>query len=114
MAGLLRGAKLADPRARRAATKAHASLRAWTPSKRPPRPDTLRIMTTARAPEISDADVLRETLDALEMPPHGLRRWFADDRAFCEGHGGRRVYGELLALLDECETELAKREGEGG
>lgn len=51
---------------------------------------------------------MRETLGALEMPPGGLRKWFADDRAFCDRHGGRRVYGELLALLDECEALLAE------
>jgi hypothetical protein len=60
-----------------------------------------------------DADVLREVMDGLEMPRHGLRKWFAHDRRFCEGHGGRRVYGELLALLDECEATLGALEREG-
>ena len=64
-------------------------------------------MSPHGTPEPTEADVLAETLDALEMPPHGLRQWFADDRAFCDAHGGRRVYGELLTLLDECEAALA-------
>jgi hypothetical protein len=68
-------------------------------------------MSTTRAPESTEAEVLAETLDALEMPAHGLRQWFADDRAFCEEHGGRRVYGELLALLDECDEALARKGG---
>lgn len=47
--------------------------------------------------------VLRETLDALEMPRAGLLEWIRQDQAFCNAHGGRRVYGELLDLLEECE-----------
>ncbi|MFO0762992.1 MAG: hypothetical protein U0359_41535 [Byssovorax sp.] len=73
-------------------------------------------MSTPRAPDPTEAEVLRETLDALEMPPRGLRRWFADDRAFCDKHGGRRVYGELLSLLDACDAALDAKlgaEGEG-
>jgi hypothetical protein len=58
-------------------------------------------------------EVLRETLRSLEMPPDGLRRWFAQNRAFCDRHGGRRVYGELLALLDACDAAL-ERQGDGG
>jgi hypothetical protein len=61
---------------------------------------------TTHAPGNGDDGVLRETLAALEMPRHGLRKWFANNRAFCNAHGGKRVYGELLALLDECEAEL--------
>jgi hypothetical protein len=29
-----------------------------------------------------------------------------DNRKFCNAHGGRRIYGELLALLDDCERML--------
>lgn len=70
--------------------------------------------TDPRSPSLeslpTEEEVLRQTLDALEMPPHGLRKWFASNRAFCNAHGGRRVYGELLALLDECEAALDARE----
>ena len=51
-------------------------------------------------------DVLRETLDALDMPKHGIRKWIAHNRKFCEAHGGRRVYGELMDLLDRTEKAL--------
>jgi len=50
--------------------------------------------------------VLRETLDALDLPRHGLRKWFAHNRKFCEAHGGHRVYGELLDLLERCDRAL--------
>jgi hypothetical protein len=50
-----------------------------------------------------EREVLRETMAALDLPRRGLAKFFAHNRAFCEAHGGRRVYGELLALLDECE-----------
>jgi hypothetical protein len=53
-------------------------------------------------------EVLRQTLDALEMPRSGLAKWFAHNKKFCNAHGGRRVYGELLDLLEECETALAR------
>ena len=57
----------------------------------------------------TEDEVLRETLAVLEMPEHGLRQWFASNRKFCNRHGGRRIYGELLALLDECESALDVR-----
>ncbi len=66
-------------------------------------------------PEPSDTDaVLEETLDALEMPPAGIVRWLEHDRAFCEAHGGRRVYGGLLSLLDACEAALRRPKGLSG
>ena len=58
---------------------------------------------------MSDEDerkVLRETMVALDLPRRGLAKFFAHNRAFCEAHGGRRVYGELLALLDRCDEAL--------
>jgi hypothetical protein len=61
-------------------------------------------MTNMKIP--AEGEVLRETLDALEMPRHGLRKWFAHDRRFCEAHGGAKVYPELLGLLDECNALL--------
>jgi len=60
-----------------------------------------------------DQDVLREVMDGLEMPKIGLRKWFAHDRAFCNAHGGERVYPELLSLLRECDEALDDLEKEG-
>jgi hypothetical protein len=57
-----------------------------------------------------DRAVLEETLDALEMPLKGVRRWMRADRKFCDAHGGRRVYGELLALFDEVDAAVARRD----
>ena len=59
----------------------------------------------------SEDEVLAETLASLEMPPGGLREWFRQNRAFCGKHGGRRVYGELLELLDACDEALSRRGG---
>ena len=61
------------------------------------------------APVSDGDDVLQETLDALEIPRRGLGAWFAHNRAFCMKHGGRRVYGELLDLMDRCDEALARR-----
>ena len=52
--------------------------------------------------------VLAETLDSLEMPRSGLRKWFQHNRDFCNAHGGRRIYSELLDLLGECDAALAR------
>jgi hypothetical protein len=57
-------------------------------------------------------DVIKETLDALEMPRSGLAKWFSHNKKFCNAHGGRRVYGELLDLLEECEAALAEEQTE--
>ena len=54
----------------------------------------------------SDAEALRETLAALEMPTRGLRAWFRQSQQFCNEHGGKRHYAELLALYDECLAAL--------
>jgi hypothetical protein len=56
-----------------------------------------------------DDEVLEETLGALDLPERMLRRWFDHNRAFCEAHGGRRVYPGLLELLDRCDRALARR-----
>ncbi|HXK18334.1 MAG TPA: hypothetical protein VNG33_11055 [Polyangiaceae bacterium] len=56
-----------------------------------------------------DEDVLEETLDALDLPERMLKPWFDHNRAFCDQHGGRRVYPGLLELLDRCDAALAKR-----
>jgi hypothetical protein len=55
-----------------------------------------------------DDEVLEETLGALDLPEHMLQRWFDHNRAFCEEHGGRRVYPGLLELLDRCDQALAR------
>ena len=64
-----------------------------------------------RGPGFSDPD-LSEILAALELPPDGIKKWLAHDRAFCDAHGGARVYGELLALFAECESALERRSPE--
>lgn len=62
--------------------------------------------------EMSDDDVLLETLEALEIPRKGLRNWFAHNRAFCQKHGGVRVYGELMDLMDRCDSALTRKEAQ--
>ena len=55
--------------------------------------------------------VLRAVLEALEMPPAGVRTWLEQNKALCERHGGRPHYSELLDLYDDC---LALAEKPGG
>ncbi len=57
-------------------------------------------------------EVLEETLGALDLPEHMLKRWFDHNRAFCDDHGGRRTYPGLLELLDRCDQALARREAD--
>lgn len=52
---------------------------------------------------------LREALAACDLPPDGLRQWLGDVRRRAERHGGRRVYGELLDLLDACDGVLGEK-----
>lgn len=60
---------------------------------------------------MSDEDeVLQETLAALDLPERMLKPWFDHNRAFCEQHGGRRVYGGLLELLDRCDKALERQQ----
>jgi hypothetical protein len=54
-------------------------------------------------------EVLQETLAALDLPERMLKPWFDHNRAFCEQHGGRRVYSGLLELLDRCDRALENR-----
>ncbi len=49
-----------------------------------------------------DVEDLAVTLAALGMPPRAVRAWLAELDRFCRAHGGRRRYGELMALLDRC------------
>jgi hypothetical protein len=65
-------------------------------------------------PADDDDDALRETLLALEMPPEALRKWFRQSQAFCNEHGGKRHYAELLALYDECLGLLDEPDGQRG
>lgn len=58
-----------------------------------------------------EEDVLAETLSALDLPERMLKPWFDHNRAFCDAHGGRRVYPGLLDLLDRCDAALARRQG---
>lgn len=60
--------------------------------------------------DMSDDDVLLETMEALDIPRQGLRTWFAHNRAFCNEHGGARVYAELLDLMDRCDAALTRKE----
>ncbi len=61
---------------------------------------------------MSDDEVLLETMDALEIPRKGLRNWFAHNRAFCKAHGGERVYGELMELMNRCDAALSQKESQ--
>lgn len=51
---------------------------------------------------MSGAQELREAIEALQMPPAVLRRWLEARRDWCLAHGGRRVYGDVLDLLEDC------------
>jgi hypothetical protein len=46
-----------------------------------------------------DDDILREALDALEMPREGVGRWLDGLERFYEKHGGERHYAECLGLV---------------
>ena len=52
--------------------------------------------------------VLRAVLEALEMPPAGVRTWLEQNKARCEQHGGRQYYAELLDLYDDCLALVEK------
>jgi hypothetical protein len=52
--------------------------------------------------------VLRETLDALDMPPEAVPGWLKLLERFYLRHGGERHYAECLALLAECERLLVE------
>jgi hypothetical protein len=49
-----------------------------------------------------EADVLREAMAALRMPPAALGKWLRARRDFCLAHGGRRHYAEVLDLVEAC------------
>ena len=58
---------------------------------------------------MSDSEILRETLAALDLPPEGLRHWLERSKRFCERHGGERRYGEWMALYDQALEALDAR-----
>ena len=50
--------------------------------------------------------VLRETIDALELPREGVKRWIRKSmQAYCLDHGGRQYYAELMDLFEEILKE---------
>ena len=55
------------------------------------------------SPERAD---LSEILPHVELERARLPGWFARVRGFCERHGGRRRYADLLELLDRCDAAL--------
>jgi len=70
--------------------------------------DQARLLTSAAMRD--EEEVLAETLSALDLPERMLKPWFDHNRAFCDAHGGRRVYPGLLELLDRCDAALARRQ----
>ena len=68
-------------------------------------------MTDAVCAEAATAAAdLAEAIAVLRMPRAGLRRWIEGNKAFCERHGGRRYYAELMDLYDDCLAALAAPE----
>ena len=56
--------------------------------------------------------VLHEVLDALEMPRAGLRNWIQKSiRCYCDDHGGRTYYGDLMDLYGELLSAAGEAPG---
>ncbi len=51
------------------------------------------------------ADDRRALLDALDLPPEALPMFFEHISDFCQAHGGKRHYAELLALVARYRPE---------
>ena len=51
-----------------------------------------------------------DALKGLDLPAHAVGAWLDDDIAFCREHGGERVYGELLAILQRFRATLEEAE----
>ena len=68
-------------------------------------------MTGARSSmkEGSEERDRREALEGLDLPAHTVGAWLDDDIAFCREHGGERVYGELLAILERFRAISGER-----
>lgn len=60
----------------------------------------------AALPESEQEDDRRDALKGLDLPAHTVGAWLDDDIAFCREHGGERVYGELLAILERYRAAL--------
>lgn len=56
-------------------------------------------MRYAGAVERDDEQILREALEALEMPHAGVGRWLDDLERFYRKHGAEKRYGECLDLV---------------
>ncbi len=57
----------------------------------------------------ADDPVLREILDALDIPPAAVPGWLALLERFYRAHGGERHYAECLALIAECDRIVGQR-----
>lgn len=55
--------------------------------------------------------ILREALDALDMPRGGVARWLDHLERFYRAHGAERRYAGCLALLGRMRAVLASEEG---
>jgi len=51
---------------------------------------------------------IREALEALGFSSDSLRRWLEERRTWCQRHGGRTHYAEILDLIEECLTECSR------
>jgi len=51
---------------------------------------------------------LREALGALDLRGTELRKWLESRRNWCERHGGRTHYADILDLIEECLTECSR------
>lgn len=56
---------------------------------------------------VAPADVdMADILAAVDMPKIGLQSWFEHLDEYCRSHGGKRYYGTLMRLFDECRDTL--------
>lgn len=49
-------------------------------------------------------EVLKEALHSLEFSPAGVRAMLRHVERFCQRHGGRKHYAELLDLVERCRA----------
>lgn len=56
--------------------------------------------------------ILKEILDALQMPRKGIEKWVFQLEHFCKQHGGDRYYSEILGLLSECRDQMGNESHE--
>lgn len=61
---------------------------------------------------IPDAQtILREALDALDMPRRAVPRWLDHLERYYRAHGGERSYGPCLSMLARLREILAEEAG---